>query len=294
MIVYWEYAFAENFLLDGLLLYLALKCARTKVYRLNLVLAAAVGAAEAVVFPLIYLPVWAAYLVKIAGGILICVIGLRKAPFKSYLITTAAFFLMTFALGGCLTAVYSFFGVQTEKGNGFLIERAPVGLVFAVSGIFCILLAQGIKFFFRYQKIRRTVLGCKLRSGAREVKWKCLPDSGNLLTFRGEPVSVLSAAAVFALFGRSPKQIGRITVNTVNGGRDSPVFSCDALELEIGGTTIIKENVLLTVGEVRSKEYQMILHTSLTEGIYENSEHTQKLAGKNKGKRKRSTLSLRK
>lgn len=43
MIVYWEYAFAENALLDGLLLYLAEKCACMKVRVLKLLLSACLG-----------------------------------------------------------------------------------------------------------------------------------------------------------------------------------------------------------------------------------------------------------
>ena len=50
MVVYWEYAFLENFLLDGLLLFLAVKCARGRAGVFNLLLAAGVGAAEAILF----------------------------------------------------------------------------------------------------------------------------------------------------------------------------------------------------------------------------------------------------
>ena len=134
MQVYIEVAFLENFLLDGVLLYLALACARLKISAWRLLLASALGAVEAIVFPLFPLPAWAAYLVKFMGGALLAVIAAKGRP-KQICIATAFFFLFTFALGGLLTAVYSFFGIQYEAGTGYLVEQAPAGLVAGVSSV---------------------------------------------------------------------------------------------------------------------------------------------------------------
>ncbi len=290
MTVYAEYAFLENFLLDAELLYLALKCARGRVRVWQLLLAAAVGAGEALVFPLLPLPVWAAYFVKFLGGALIAVLAVSKGTKKTYLVATAAFFLMTFALGGLLTAAYSFFDVPYLEGIGYLVERAPVGLVLGLAGGFGILVAVCAKRFYRYRCERRAIFLCRLTAGKKTVKWKGFADSGNLLTFRGEPVCVASAAAIFALFGAHPREEGRIRVGTVNGGRDSPVFRCD--ELEIDGKTA--HGVYITLGEVASKEYSIILHSALTEGDHETTEHSANLAETHPGQRKRRSLSLRK
>lgn len=290
MTVYAEYAFLENFLLDAELLYLALKCARGRVRVWQLLLAAAVGAGEALVFPLLPLPVWAAYLVKFLGGALIAVLAVSKGTKKTYFVVLAAFFLITFALGGLLTAAYSFFNVSYAEGSGYLVEQAPVGLILGLAGGFGILIAVGAKRFYRYRCEKRAIFFCRLTAGKRTVNWKGFADSGNLLTFRGEPVCVASAAAVFALFGAHPKEEGRIRVGTVNGGRDSPVFRCD--ELEVGGKTA--HGVYITVGEVASKEYSIILHSALLEGKHETFEHSENLAEPHPGQRKRRSLSLRK
>ena len=45
MVVYWEYAFIGNALPDGLLLYLAVRCARMRVRPWRLLLASAMGGA---------------------------------------------------------------------------------------------------------------------------------------------------------------------------------------------------------------------------------------------------------
>ena len=201
MVVYWEYAFAENALLDGLLLYLALRCVRLRVYVRRLFPAAAIGGAEAVVFPVLALPVWAAYTVKVLGGVLICLVAAR-AGWKKCAAATAVFFALTFALGGLLTAAYSFFGVETADGTGFYVERAPVALIFAGAGSFLCAVLAGVRALYRYKKVQQNILPCTLAVGARRVTWTGFADSGNRLSFRGEPVCVLSAAAVFALSAR--------------------------------------------------------------------------------------------
>lgn len=71
MVVYIEYAFAENFIMDLLLLYLSLKCARSRISWLRMIFAAAIGGVEAILFPVIAMPVWCAYFVKFLGGVLI-------------------------------------------------------------------------------------------------------------------------------------------------------------------------------------------------------------------------------
>ena len=129
MVVYWEYAFLENALLDGLLLCLALKCVRARVRPAKLLFAAASGGAFAVVFPLLALPVWAAYVVKFASGVVLVLLAGSGKRAKPYCMTTAVFFALTFAFGGLLTAVYSFFGIETVDGTGFYLERAPVALI---------------------------------------------------------------------------------------------------------------------------------------------------------------------
>lgn len=284
MVVYWEYAFAENFLLDGLLLYLALKCAKGRVRPVNLLLSAAVGGAESVCFPLFTVPTWCAYLVKIFGGLALVLIAVSKGTKKTYLVASVAFFFFTFALGGLLTAAYSFFGVEYLEGQGYYIENAPVALVLAAAGIFAVCCAKAIAYFFRYRKLKTGVVTCRLSVNGKTVEWKAFADSGNCLFYRGEPVCVTSAAGIFALFGAHPKEAGRITVSTVNGSRDSPVFRCDALEVQENGEKNIFKGIFFTTGHIPSKEYRMILHTAFLEGSRAHIDRSESVVAKDQGK----------
>lgn len=283
MVVYWEYAFLENTLIDGLLLYLALKCARQKIPWMNLVFAALVGGAEAVAFPLLTLPVWASYLVKILGGVLIAIFSVRRGRLKTYLVVIAAFFAFTFALGGLLTAIYSFFGVECIEGQGYMIESAPVGLILAGAGIFFAVSVVLIKRAFAFRKVQQSIAHCTLVNGTKKVQWRGLVDSGNMLSFRGSPVNVLSPIAALALFGRGAKGIGRMRVKTANGERERPVFACGQMTVRIQDSQMNFENVFFTTGDVGTKDYQMVLHTAFTEDRHENIERAHILAAKDKG-----------
>lgn len=257
MTVWIEIAFAENFLLDGLLLYLALKCVRAEVRPLRLIFAAAVGGGEALLFPLIVLPAPLLYLIKFAGGALLALLA-TKGGLKLSFLVTCAFFALTFVLGGLLVACYSFFGVEYAEGQGYLVERAPVALVLWAAAFLLITAVKAIGFFYRRRTRKNDLLPCNVTVGGRTVCWTGLSDSGNRLSFRGKPVCVVSALGALALFSGSPP-VGRLRISTVSGSRVSPVFVCDRLEL--GGK--VSEKVYFTVGEVHSREYSVILHTSL-------------------------------
>ncbi len=274
MVVYWEYAFAENFLLDGLLLYLAVCVARARTRVWRIALGAALGGAEAVLFPLLSVPLWCAYILKFAGGLLLCLVAVHKGSFRTNIFVCGAFFLLTFALGGCLTAIYSFFGVEYAEGQGYLIESAPVGLVFSAAGIFAAVCVWGMRKFYAYRKVKQNIFECALISEKREVHWKGFADSGNCLSFRGEPVCVVSAAAVFALFGRNPECAGHVDLKTVNGTRRAPVFRCPKMKVTHGKGVSEFEGVYLAAADVASKDYQLILHIAFTE---ERNEHFYRL-----------------
>lgn len=256
MTVYIEYALLENFILDGLLLYLAVRIAHGEMKPLRILFAAIVGAGEALLFPVLSLPVWCAYLVKILGGVLLAAIAVKGV--KPSVFVSVAFFLLTFALGGLLTAAYSFFGVSYGEGNGFLVERAPVALVFGAAGVFAVVIGESARRFFRFGKQERSITACTLEHDGKTVKWRGLADSGNLLEYRGRGVCVCSAAAIIALFGRGAREVGRISVQTVNGETERPVFECTLRTGKNGAP----QPVLLTTGQVRSPRYQLILHTS--------------------------------
>ena len=110
MSVYIEYAFAENFLLDGVLLWLSLRIARCKIVTGKLLLSALLGGVFALVFPLLVLPVFFSYLLKFAVGFLLCMVAFPRLKTKNewgrYALSSACFFSLAFFFGGALTAIF--------------------------------------------------------------------------------------------------------------------------------------------------------------------------------------------
>lgn len=265
MVVWVEVAFLENFLIDGVLLFLSLRLARVRVRPFRLFLSAAVGGAEAVLFPLFSLPKRSAYAVKFLGGALLPLLTVGEKRARPYIAATISFFALTFAFGGLLVAAYSFFGVERAEGNAFLVEQAPVALILSGLLLFAALVFFLSKAIWRYRAVRRSLVPCTLRVGERTVRCSAFSDSGNLLTFRGEPVCVATAAAVFALFGREAAAAGRISLTTVNGSRTSPVFACDELTVEREGKILKRRGVFLTVGALPRGEYELVISPALME-----------------------------
>ena len=259
MTVYIEDVFLENFLLDGLLLYLSLVCARVKVRFPRLIAAAVLGGGEALLFPLFRVPVWAGYIIKVSGGLILPLTAARGSV-RAHILTSVIFFALTFLLGGVLTAVGCFSDAVAVSG-AFFVERVPVALVFSVAGIFAVCVVHGARALYAHTKTERLVYRCRLTAGCRTVTWRGFADSGNCLFFCGKPVGVISAAGVFALLGAHPKAIGRMKVGTIDAQTERPVFLAD--RLEIGQRSFCK--ICLTVGDTGPR-YQLILHSAWTEG----------------------------
>ena len=117
MEIYIEYALAENFLLDAMLLWLSLKAAKQKIIFWRIALASVLGAVFAVVFPLLDVGKAFAYILKFAVGILICLIAVNGKGIGRYALTALLFFGFSFALGGALLAVYSAFSIEYGKNE---------------------------------------------------------------------------------------------------------------------------------------------------------------------------------
>ena len=95
MTVYIEYAFLENFLLDGLLLFFAFRysgCKRT--WRLPL--SACLGGASALLYPLLRLPLFFLAAYKGLTGVLLPLVAMKKEPPPKAWLCVLLFFAFSF------------------------------------------------------------------------------------------------------------------------------------------------------------------------------------------------------
>lgn len=264
MEIYIEYALAENFLLDAMLLWLALKAAKQQIRLWRIGLAAAVGAAFAVVFPLLSLGKVLSYILKFAVGALLCVIAVKGKGVGKYALTSLLFFGFSFALGGALLAVYSAFSVDhTVTENGYLTESVPVGMVLGGSFVFSVLTVALVKGIYRRRAVRRFVYPCKVTLGERSVKADGFLDSGNRANTCGTPVCFISPDLAYDLLG-DREMTEEMTILTMGGESKIKIFLADSLEIYCGQKpNIIRKVYFSPSGNIRAREYKIILSAEM-------------------------------
>jgi sigma-E processing peptidase SpoIIGA len=262
--IYIEYALAENFLLDAMLLWLSLKAAKQKIIFWRIALASVLGAVFAVVFPLLDVGKAFAYILKFAVGILICLIAVNGKGIGRYALTALLFFGFSFALGGALLAVYSAFSIEYGKNeNGYLTESVPVGMVLGGSFVFCVLAVALIKALYRRRALRRFVYPCKVTLGERSVKADGFLDSGNRAKVNGTPVCFLSPDLAFDLLD-DKCMTEEMTIVTMSGETTIKIFLADSLEIYCGEKpNIIRKVYFAPSTNIRAREYKIILNAGV-------------------------------
>ncbi len=191
MVVYVEYAFAWNFLLDATLLWLSLRACKRKIIRWRLTISALLGSAFALVFPLLTLPAVLAFTLKFAVGFLLCFIAFGRIKNKNewgkYALNCTFFFAFTFAFGGAILAIT---GENTHKGIILLFFA-----VLTVISVFLILRLSA------RSAITGRIYPCQIAYNRKRVDVDGFYDSGNLATQNGLPVCFLSPDVFYELWG---------------------------------------------------------------------------------------------
>ena len=262
--IYVEYAFIENFLYDFTLLWLAFKAARVQVKRRVLTLSACVGAAFAVLFPILRLPPIPAVVIKLAVGGLLCILpcarlSTRKAWGK-YLLASILFFAFSFGFGGTLLAVYG--TLATGK-------KVPSGLVFLG---FALLTAVGgwlVKRLYARRAIFSNVYTCTLSVGEGYIQADGFYDSGNLAMKNGLPVCFISPALLYELldgdlFKAKGQVCDEMQISTLTGMKTVALYA-GKIGLEIGGQRVDKDVYFAPSAHMIGREYAVLFNARLWE-----------------------------
>ncbi len=183
MVVYVELAFLENFCLDLLLLCLAAYAAKVPLRLGRLCLAAALGGAFAVLFPLLALPSFLAWGLKLSVGALLPLPVLGR---KKWGLGILLFFALTFLFGGALLGFF-----QTVSAW----VRFPLIILLSVSTLLFVGKVYKRRVLFSY------LYDCEVRVGEKTIRARGFLDTGNLATKDGLPVCFLAADLWYDLVG---------------------------------------------------------------------------------------------
>ncbi len=260
MEVYVEYALAENFCMDFCLLYAAKAACKNRAGARRIILASALGASFAVLFPLFGLTGVAAVAVKLLSGGALCLVAGRFSGVRGYIKFAAVFTALTFALGGAFMAVFSLADINYTSGGGVILSSVPVGI--PMFGALCLVFAAK-KISRRFVKTNSKIaVNCRIYAGQSSVKLPAFFDSGNKVYHFGAPVSVIPSDGAKILVDTERIKTF-VTVHTVAGDKKLPVFTADKVEIDYGEKVITLRGVLFCVSE--GKGGSVVLHPDLAE-----------------------------
>jgi len=264
MVVYVEYAFVWNFLLDGVLLCLSLRGIKRKIKWVNVLLSALVGASFALIFPLLKLPVFCSVLLKFSVGFLLCLIAFGRVKNKKeggmYALNCTLFFALTFIFGGAMQGV---FGAKVHKGL--------VLLGFALLTPFSLFLIGKI---YAKRAVLQSVYDCAIVYKQRRFALLGFYDSGNLARHNQTPVCFLSPDVFYDIWGEEnlfseEKTKGQVCVEilfqTLNGERKA-MGREGALEVTVKGKKVRLDKVYFCPStNMLSREYKLLLNARIFE-----------------------------
>lgn len=237
MSVYIEYVIIDNLAVNSLLLALVFWSLKEKVPRLRTFASAGLGTLFSCLLPLFALPAWLTFPLKILLSVAMVLIVKGKRRFFVYLLL---FYLFTFLFGGAVIgAFYLFTGQMIAADSGTLNYSldVPVGLI--VAGIAFVVFVSKKLFavFYRRRETENFFREVRIERAGNSVGVRGYLDSGNLLSYKGNPVVMVTSRTALKICGITDFRdlschnlaIEYIEINTVSGTKRLPVFRVDKL-----------------------------------------------------------------
>lgn len=261
MQVYIELAVIENFCMDFTLLYAAKVAVKNPSPFWRILIAAILGAAFAVVFPLFKMGAAWSVVVKVALGFLICLIAGKFKGVKSYLKFSFAFLAFTAVLGGALIGIFSLAGLDFLTGEGFVLSKIPVGI--PLFGALIVIIGAK-KLAARLKKSNKDTVTMRVFVADGSVEVKGFFDSGNNVYCRGAPVSIIPEEVAKKIVDESRIKDG-VKIHTVAGSRVIKIFTADKVEIDFGEKKNNYNGV--KIGISPQKIDKAVLHPDLLEDV---------------------------
>lgn len=280
--MYIESVAIQNFVLDYLIGASAYRflCLRRSWWRL--LLAAMVGCAASLFYPLLSLPVWASVLIKLGMGfVLSAVLFAGKCR---YIKGITAFYVFTFVYGGCVL----FIGCL-RYGSFMRAMENPLSVrswaVVAAAGVLYSVLRRLCISHRRAKAAAPLIYRYRMLLAGREISGNGFLDTGNRLydSGAGLPVIVLGVKTLLPylteeetanlLTGHAEKVFAgarRMRCGSVGGGADLILVQPERFEVYLPSDKNILYDVTVGLSFAAlsdGESYDMILHPALADGI---------------------------
>lgn len=253
---YIEYVFLKNFLIDlGLicLSHMLLKHRAKWGYRM---LGALFGGVFGCVYPLYEYPPLVCVILIAISGIVLCLMSSETKSLRKNLCLCLCFFICSLLFAG-LNALFDY----------------HILLIPIMSGILLLLCLIFERIVYRRREIVAFTYRCEAVLRGKRISLNGFLDTGNRVSFQGEPVCILYANAIadFLSSDHPLKTVGKIPITTVNGTKEILLLEFDSLSVysEAKIHTIKKVKVGLSPNKL-SDDYEILLHPSLIEEKYDS------------------------
>lgn len=222
--MYIEFVILDNFALTFIAGQCAARLCHKRLNVFRLLAASAIGTVAAVFYPFLTVSLWVQIAIKVALGVVLCLIMFVKTP--RALCSSLLFFGCTFALGGSCYALCLIFGMSAASAEEFC-SRMPLALVLSVgvAAYFCVIYIHSRVRLMRIKepymcKARITVLGQRLNFSAYIDSGNCVCDRRNgmpiMITGLERFVNKLDRTSGMA-FLAGVDRFPRMTINTAGG-----------------------------------------------------------------------------
>lgn len=211
MYIYADILFAENFIINYLILFVSAKLLKLSIYPLRLILSAAFGAAYAIIMLLFpSMSIYCSFPAKILLSVAMSALALKPNGLIQHLKCISAFYVCTFIFAG-MTFAFAVF----QNTDGLIANAVSPLYSYSFKIIFCVvgtavILIVSLAFIFKPLIVRqRHLISVKVFLGDAVSDLCALVDTGNSLT---DPVSLkpVIVAELRAMTSLLPSDINAI------------------------------------------------------------------------------------
>lgn len=187
MIVYAEYVFLENFIMNYLILSLTGKFGKFIPKRTKLILASSLGALYAFIIFFPSLHFLFSFLMKIACSMLIIIICFTPYHFKDFFRLMGIFYLITLIFGGAGFALFYFTSFNGIISNGiFYMTNISIKNIFISCGVGYMLIQFCWGYIQKQLTKEKILMDISIEINGEKVELKGIVDTGNSLV---DPIS---------------------------------------------------------------------------------------------------------
>ncbi len=187
MIIYAEYVFLENFIMNYFILSLTGKFTKFKSGRTKFILASSLGALYAFVIFFPSLHFLFSVLMKVACSMLIIIICFTPYHFRDFFRLIGTFYLITLVFGGAGFALFYFSNFNGIISNGiFYIANISIKNIFISCGVAYILIQFCWGYIQEQLSKEKIFMDVSIEINAKKADLKGIVDTGNSLM---DPIS---------------------------------------------------------------------------------------------------------